>query len=88
MNRKTVAKKTPARKTDESAAARQRLANAVSEIMSNPETPVGLFNAVGEETTEWTQAMLEQLDSSPDHIAACLDAYYKREEKRAAGGAR
>ncbi len=72
-------------KKDSTKQDRQRLAEAISEIMTNPQTPVGLFNAVGEETTEWTQAMLEQLDSSPEHIQACLDAYYKREEKRTGG---
>ena len=86
MNTKTVAKKTPARKTDERAASRRRLAAAIAEIMRNPETPSELHNPIGDITIEWQDAYIRErgLDSE-SLILDGLEAYHRAEEKRAGG---
>lgn len=86
MNKKTLAKKTTPRNAVQEQ--RARLARAVAEILTNPQTPVGLYNAVGEEAITWTEAYLNATQHDPARILSDLEHYFRAEAKRTKGGAR
>lgn len=64
---------------------RAALAEHIAAIMTNPETPSGLYNAVGEEVTDWSTDYCNEYSNTPAYIEQCLTSYLKKEEKRKGG---
>lgn len=66
---------------------RAKLARDISSILTNPETPVGLYNAVGEEVCDWSSDYCNQNRETLAYIQQCLESHLKAEAERK-GGAR
>jgi hypothetical protein len=85
MSRKDSTKKAAKRNAREES--RKRLANAIAEIMANPETPSELYNRVGDITVGWIDDYNQERGvDSADYILDCLKAHQQSEEKRTKGG--
>lgn len=85
MSKKTLAKKTTARKSATVAQQRLRLAAAIAEILANPSTPVTLYNDVAENIVGWQDAHVAEHEGDPAYIHGCLMAYEREEAKRKGG---
>jgi hypothetical protein len=62
-----------------------KIAGHIAAILENPATPVGLYNAIVDEITEWSSAYLEADAHGESYIARSLDAFNRREAKRKRG---
>jgi hypothetical protein len=83
MQKKDTAKPKPTK-----AELRQQLVHAIASILANPTTPVGLFNAIAEEMTEWQTDRDNDKQSgwrTTPFIADCLEAYERAEKDRTGG---
>jgi hypothetical protein len=64
---------------------RAALAAHVAAIMTNPHTPTGLYNAVGEEVTDWSTDYCNEYSNTPAYIEQCLVSHLKKEDERKGG---
>jgi hypothetical protein len=66
---------------------RKQLARDIASVLTNPETPVELYNAIGEEVCNWSSDYCNAVSETPEYIESCLTYYQKKEAERK-GGAR
>lgn len=79
MSEIKITKSRRTRKTSEQDAYRMRVAAAVVELLTNPETPARLYSSVSDDTSEWSNAYLNATQYNPTEVKRHLD-YYCAEE--------
>jgi hypothetical protein len=67
---------------------RRKLAQDIASVLNNPECPVTLWNAIGEEVCDWSSYYCNAVNRTPDYIEKCLTYYQQEEARRTKGGAR
>ena len=88
MMKKSTTKGTARAKQDDRTALRKDLAAHLSAILTNPETPTPLYNAIADELCTMSEDYCNAVSETSAYIESCLDYYQRKESKRTKGGTR
>ncbi len=64
---------------------RAELARHIAAVLTNPATPVALYNAMIDELNTLSSDYLSMIQNTPAYIEGCLDYYEGKEAKRTKG---